>query len=53
LPAWLKGWQGHDAVHAGRLWPSCATQRKRPSADPGEEMALIESDKVIGGYILN
>jgi hypothetical protein len=53
LPAALKGWQGMMLSMPGDCRPSCATQGKRPSADPGEEMALIESDKVIGGYILN
>jgi hypothetical protein len=42
---------------AGPDWPivgpSCAAQGERPSADPGEEMALRESGEFVGSYILN
>jgi hypothetical protein len=36
-----------------RFAPSCKIERERPSADAGEEVALVESNEVIGRHILD
>jgi hypothetical protein len=48
LPAALKGWHGQLPVQTGTVvGPACASQGVAPDADPGEEVTLSESVKVI------